>query len=860
MVRICNNTYTPSTDDINTSKAYDDIFQEYPFELDHFQKYALQGIEEGKHVLITAHTGSGKTLPGEYAIKKFCGKGKKVIYTAPIKSLSNQKFYDFTEKFPEISFGILTGDLKFNPDADCLIMTTEILRNTLIQQEAMRKDSSLRDTTTLMFDMDLSTELACVVFDEVHYINDEHRGSVWEETIIKMPPQVQMLLLSATIDKTEQFAQWIETTKQRDVWIASTNRRVVPLTHYGYYITNQHLMKRMTQEEELTMKQLKNEFHVIKHSDGSWNHDTTKLFQKASHIIYKHRTRIAPIHVLQSVVQKLLHSNMLPAICFVFSRKKVEQYAQHIEKSLFITEQEQKYPRIIQRECEELIRQKLPNYKEYLSLPEYQQVVSLLQKGVAIHHSGILPILREMTELLFSKGYIKLLFATETFSVGINMPTKTVLFTSLEKWNGGGFRYLLPHEYTQMAGRAGRRGLDTVGHVIHLNNLFEMPTQQEYQSILCGSPQTLVSKFKIDIPMVLGQVLQAEKQASRDNDEVGDNTNSERVQQDCEIFVQKSMMYEEIKKELRVLDDMISDVDEKITSSMGKIKMCSTPEDEIQKYITLSLSKKSGKQKKKAERAKQMLQQEYPSIDKDVQMYKDLSTLKEERMDLVYQRQNTEHYIANHVDQVCELLVKEGCMKMGDTECNSYSLTHIGRAAHCMQETNGVVCARAIEKGLFHDVDVPILAALFASFTDVRVASNSQSAPSRRENGLIINATFDHLYEGYHTLMRRWQDTVLEHLQVTNEDDYVMTDTIIYDVHDWCLAETEAECKLVLQSLARRGIFVGEFVKAILKVNNIAQECMNACDVMENAALKVLSSKVADATLKFVATNQSLYV
>ena len=173
----------------------------YSFELDHFQKYAIKSINENKHVLITAHTGSGKTLPAEYAIEKFCKQGKKVIYTAPIKSLSNQKFNEFTQKFPNISFGILTGDIKFNPEADCLIMTKEILRNTLFQQNSVNNDSSL-----LNFSINMKEELGCIIFDEVHYINDEHRGKVWEESIMLIPNNVLMVMLSATIDKVEVFA------------------------------------------------------------------------------------------------------------------------------------------------------------------------------------------------------------------------------------------------------------------------------------------------------------------------------------------------------------------------------------------------------------------------------------------------------------------------------------------------------------------------------------------------------------------------------------------------------------------------------------------------------------------------------
>ena len=181
--------------------------EDFGFELSNFQKISIKTINEGNHVLVTAHTGSGKTLPAEYAIKYFNSMGKKVIYTAPIKALSNQKYYEFSQKFPNISFGILTGDVKFNPEADVLIMTTEILRNTLYLKR-------LNDTKNLDFEMDIETELGCVVFDEVHYINDADRGKVWEETIMLLPSHIQMVMLSATIDKPERFAMWVENVKK----------------------------------------------------------------------------------------------------------------------------------------------------------------------------------------------------------------------------------------------------------------------------------------------------------------------------------------------------------------------------------------------------------------------------------------------------------------------------------------------------------------------------------------------------------------------------------------------------------------------------------------------------------------------
>jgi antiviral helicase SKI2 len=202
MVKICNAPYN--------NNAIQEHFDKFPFPLSDFQKYAIEAIVTGDHVLVTAHTGSGKTLPAEFALEYFVSQGKKVVYTSPIKALSNQKFYEFTQKFPHISFGILTGDIKINPEANVLIMTTEILMNTLYAKN--RKDVKTNSLT--MFEMDFNNELACVIFDEIHYINDLDRGKVWEETIMMLPQHIQMVMLSATLDSPEKFALWCETRGQ----------------------------------------------------------------------------------------------------------------------------------------------------------------------------------------------------------------------------------------------------------------------------------------------------------------------------------------------------------------------------------------------------------------------------------------------------------------------------------------------------------------------------------------------------------------------------------------------------------------------------------------------------------------------
>ena len=327
-----------------------------------------------------------------------------------------------------------------------------------------------------------------------------------EESIMFIPSHIQLIMLSATIDKSETFAKWIEDVKITDehnkiVYLAPTDHRVVPLKHYFYTTMPQGPFKNIKDKEFIKFI---NEFlHKpipAKDSKNKLHRENHEKVRKLLNYISKNNCHIKPAFVLNHVTNYLNNNNMLPAICFVFSRKGVEKLAQTINVSLF--EEDSTIPSTIRYECEQILR-KLPNHKEYTSLPEFEMIMKLLVKGVAIHHSGIMPIYREMIELLFAKGYIKLLFATETFAVGINMPTKTVIFTGFEKFNGSSMRMLYPHEYTQMAGRAGRRGLDTIGHVIHLSNLFNLPFAHDYELLLNGNPQALTSKFNISYNLVL---------------------------------------------------------------------------------------------------------------------------------------------------------------------------------------------------------------------------------------------------------------------------------------------------------------------------------------------------------------------
>jgi superfamily II RNA helicase len=339
-------------------------------------------------------------------------------------------------------------------------------------------------------------------------INDFSRGHTWENMILMMPYHVQMVMLSATLDRPEKFANWVESKDLGDaskkiVYLGTSSHRIVPLTHYSFITTNQGIFKAIKKDEvlEKEIKNTINKLHVIQGPKGEFNEPNYHKIRKMLELFQQKQVWVKRNHVLNEVCKYMVENNMLPAACFIMSRKQIEVAAKEITTVLL--EDDSKIPYTIRRECEQMLRQKLPNYEEYLELPEYNTMVSLLEKGIAIHHSGCMPILREIVEILFEKGYIKLLLCTESFSIGLNMPIKTVLFTDVSKFDGTSSRMFYSHEYTQIAGRAGRRGIDTVGHVIHLNNLFRDVNWADYRIMMNGKPQTLVSKFKTSYNLLL---------------------------------------------------------------------------------------------------------------------------------------------------------------------------------------------------------------------------------------------------------------------------------------------------------------------------------------------------------------------
>lgn len=453
----------------------------YKFELDPFQNVSVACLERNESVLVSAHTSAGKTAIAEYAIAMSFRDKQRVIYTSPLKALSNQKYRELSYEFSDV--GLMTGDVTLQPNASCLVMTTEILRGMLYRGSEVIK------------------EVAWVIFDEIHYMKDRERGVVWEESIIFLPPAIKMVFLSATMSNATEFAEWICNIHKQPCHVVYTDFRPTPLQHYVFPVGGSGLYLVVDENEQFK----EDSFMKLQEAFTSKKTimDGNKSGGKASGRIAKGGTAQGGSDIYK-IVKMIMERQFQPVIIFSFSRRECEQHAMSMSKLDFNTEEEKE---IVEDVFKRAI---LCLSEEDRTLPAIELMLPLLRRGIAVHHSGLLPIIKELVELLFQEGLVKALFATETFAMGLNMPAKTVVFTSVKKWDGDSNRYIGSGEYIQMSGRAGRRGKDERGIcLIMIDEKMEMDTLKD---MVLGKPAPLVSTFRLSYYSILNLLSRAEGQ------------------------------------------------------------------------------------------------------------------------------------------------------------------------------------------------------------------------------------------------------------------------------------------------------------------------------------------------------------
>jgi ATP-dependent RNA helicase HelY len=470
----------------------------YPFELDDFQVSAIEALARGESVLVAAPTGSGKTIVGEFAVWMALREGGKTFYTTPLKALSNQKLGDFIALHGAENVGLLTGDNSINPSASVVVMTTEVLRNMIYERS------------------ELLEELMYVVLDEVHYLQDPYRGAVWEEVIIHLPVDVKIVSLSATVSNVDEFADWLRTVRGVTAAIVEKNR---PVDLEQHYLIDRKLMPMFTSTDgDRTLNP-----QILRLESGF--EDLRRRTKRQEHRRGRRRVRRFPPR--PEVVEKLAAEDLTPAIYFIFSRKGCDAaVARCLAEGIRLTSSAER-SRI--REYAEMRCSYLPDAD--LDILGYDRWLEALTHGVAAHHAGLIPVFKETVEELFQTGLVKVVFATETLSLGINMPARTVVIESMMKFSGERHELLTPAEYTQLTGRAGRRGIDTLGHSVVIDQQ-DVPFRQ-VASVASTSTFPLLSSFQPSYNMATNLV----RNYSRDESEHLLNSSFAQFRGDRDVVV-----------------------------------------------------------------------------------------------------------------------------------------------------------------------------------------------------------------------------------------------------------------------------------------------------------------------------------
>ena len=785
----------------------------YSFSLDPFQEYAFSAISKGENVLVCAKTGSGKTLVGEYQIYDSLRRNKRVFYTSPIKSLSNQKFNDLKKQFPQATVGIMTGDVKFCPDAQIVIMTTEILRNLLYKKDTTTEHLGLTASLTV-------EGVDAVIFDECHYMNDPDRGKVWEETMMKLSPDVRLVLLSATLNRPERVASWLGDLKQRPIHLIETQYRVVPLTHYVMGKNNKLLMF-MDEKEN---------YHERVYSD--WLHQRTQ--EEKEHRQFQQRVQEVKslgtkggvenkvhnthyIHRLNQTIQQLEEKELLPALLFVFSRKQCETYAEHIEKSLLDTSDSATVRHILSFH--------LHRYREQLDqTPQYHQLVELLYRGIAFHHSGLLPILKEAVELLFARGYVKLLVCTETFAVGLNMPTKTVLFAGLRKFDDriGGLRVIRNDEYFQMAGRAGRRGKDDRGVVIYLPE-GEPVRAQEMYSIMKGDKPEVMSRMDFHVDFVLKTV------------------HSKGAKVDWESVVRETYWYQGRLREEREWDEKRQttqkqlDAIQKVEPYWSELMKCRVLEQKIKQ--TVNTQRRELQRQLDSAKSRQLGPQ-WKKTGEALHAYHQL----EKVMDRLLEEKESMGSWTDYVDQSIGFLQENEFIKPDSMELSLKGIlaTEVNEG-HPILLTEFYVSGKW--KGLSDEEWVMILSAFLEQREDEGEEIHTMKGSDAMKERLYV---LDRMAKEYEESERKW----------CGERTVGWTCSTIWmePMRDWLYGSSSAE---ICQTY---GFFEGNFYRSLLKLINLINEVLSMATYCEHVEVVDQMTRVGEQMRRSRWTGESLYL
>jgi superfamily II RNA helicase len=793
----------------------------YNFPLDPFQQHAISAISKDENVLVCAKTGSGKTLVGEYQIYHSLKKGKRIFYTTPIKSLSNQKFYDLKRQFKDASVGIMTGDIKFCPDAQIVIMTTEILRNLLYKKGTTTEHLGL----TASISMD---NLDAVIFDECHYINDKDRGKIWEETMILLPQSVNLVMLSATLDHPEYFANWLGELKQKTIHLIETQYRIVPLTHN--LLDNEYNLIQLMNEKEIYNEKVYIDWLRLQRGIQ----DEKKAYQKKVSDARRAGFEGAVegkvhtysfVHKMNETIKMLENKELLPALFFVLSRKQCEEYAKKVSGSLLTSSDTASVKHIISFHLHR-------HMKELEIVPQYHQIYDLLCRGIAFHHSGLIPLLKEIVEVLFSKGFIKIMFCTETFAVGLNMPTKTVLFSGFKKYDEqtGGMRMLRTDEYIQMAGRAGRRGKDDKGVVIYLPDR-EPVEPNEIKIMMKGSKPPILSRMDFHYDFILKTIQSSSNEPLK-----------------WLNIMEKSYWFQQRQKQIKAIDLDL----EKIKQKIIEIKVDEPYFSECEKRYNLEnkLKLAVNSERKDIQRQLEIVKNKHLG-PKWISAWNNYGILKQLNKELNNFEEELK-ILKSHKDSIqpsINFLYNIGYIKNNNPlTVKTEDLTLKGILATEINEGHQILMTELYTRELIHSLSGEEIFILLACFLEEKESDDNPNI-----NEINISKEIKEAFINLNNISKEFQE-LDDNFGYPIQDYWKISTKMIEPMKRWIEGENAS---IICQEY---GLFEGNLIRSIMKMSNIIDEWLSMatyCQHIEQIN-KIIS--IRDKIVRDIVISDSLYL
>ncbi len=773
-----------------STPSYNSFLELLDFGLDPFQEQACDALAKGKGVLVAAPTGAGKTIVGEFAIHLALEKKQKVFYTTPIKALSNQKYAELVARYGPDRVGLLTGDTNNNSDAQIVVMTTEVLRNMIYA-----------NSTSLI-------ELGFVVMDEVHYLADRFRGAVWEEVILHLPKDVRIVSLSATVSNAEEFGAWLEEVRG-DTEIVVSEVRPVPLDQHVLF--GDELMELFAPGSK---NQRVNPELVQKHSNklripmGTFRGSKGK---RPKGEIDKRFTRIPKVSKPE-VVEILEDNDLLPAIFFIFSRAGCDAAVRTCHQwGVRLTTREE------QQEIRYLVEQKTASIAdEDLATLGYFEWLSGLERGIAAHHAGMLPAFKEVVEELFLKKLVRVVFATETLALGINMPARTVVLERLDKFNGEARVQITPGEYTQLTGRAGRRGIDTLGHsVIQWSGNLDpasvagLASKRSYPLI---SPFRPTANMAVNLIEAFGrkrarEVLEtsfAQFQADRSVVGLAKGIREKQISLDgyaksMECHLGDFFAYSSIRRELSDIEKALSAG--RTRAERGKdIRQTKGRSEQERKLAELKVRMKTHPCHLCSHReAHSRWAERWWQLHRETQA-------------IIDQIEGRTNLVASTFDKICDLLIE---LEYLDDSVEDLQVTESGKMLARIYGERDLLVAESLRTGIWDKLDAPGLAAIAASLV-YEPRRDDENFEPRSPKG-----SFSEAFTKTQILWEELESLAKKHkLQRSSRLEMDLS----YAIHRWC---TGAKLDLVLESA---DLLPGDFIRWCKQIIDLLEQLAKAAD------------------------------